>query len=389
MFDKCKGNCITCGKCASAAILDEYCAKGQVFTPRQGYGIAVDLGTTTIVLALIDLSCGSVVARHSFMNPQRAFGPDVISRIDAANKGYLAKLCHMITDSISGGITILLAAKNISPKKIVDIVVAGNTVMTYLLLELPCENLGITPFKAIYKLEKSYDSKRLFGLSELQCSVRVTPWMTAYVGGDVTAGLIYVIAQGKRRFLLMDLGTNGEMLLYGDGRLTVTATAAGPAFEQPVMASKNFQGASGVINTLAELVRQELVDEAGALENEVIFTQKQVRDLQLAKSAIRSGLEILLEINGYDYGDLETVYLAGGIGQGMNVQDAADIGLIPKALKNKTLPVGNASLGGAATLLTCPPQTAGTIDELLPAVTEINLAAYPRFHEYFMEYMSF
>jgi len=373
----------------SAIILDEYRASGQPLTPRDGYGIAADIGTTTVVLALIDLSSGKAVARHSFMNPQRAFGPDVISRIDAANKGHLPEMRRMITDSISGGIAALLAAHGLSPGDVVDIAVAGNTVMIHLLLGLSCESLGTLPFEIAHTLEKSYDSAKLFTPSRVRCNVRMVPWLAAYVGGDITAGLLCVAEQSEPPFLLMDLGTNGEMALYESGQLTVTATAAGPAFEQSVAASKLFQGASGVISALADLVRREVVDETGLLSNEEVFTQKQVRDLQLAKSAIRSGLEILLETRGYYYEDIETVYLAGGIGQGMNVRDAVDIGLIPKALEGKAIPVGNTALGGAAALLTSPEQAIANMERLLLLATEINLAAHPMFSEYFMEHMFF
>ena len=392
MFNECSGNCITCGKCAAVPILEGFRAGGQPFTPRQGYGIAIDIGTTTVVLALINLGTGKAEARHSFMNPQRAFGPDVISRIDAANKGHLPELSRMITDSISEGITALLTAKGVPPGDVTDITIAGNTVMTHLLLGFPCESLGVVPFKPVHTLEESYDSTILFGPSGVRCGVRIAPWLAAYVGGDITAGLLHVLPESKRRFMLMDLGTNGEIALYDDGHLTVTATAAGPAFEQPVMASQGkqaFQGASGVISALAALVREEIVDETGVLEDERVFTQKQVRDLQLAKSAIRSGLEILLEIGGHRYTDLDTVYLAGGIGQAMNIQDAVQIGLIPQELEAKARPAGNASLGGAAALLTDPAGTAANVEILLPTVKEINLAAHPSFNERFMEYMFF
>jgi len=202
------------------------------------------------------------------------------------------------------------------------------------------------------------------------------------VGGDVMAGLLHVLREGKRRFLLIDLGTNGEMALADGYKLIVTSTAAGPAFES------GRGGASGVIHTLAELVRGGIVDETGLLEGNAALTQKQIRDLQLAKSAVRSGLEILLAAAGLAYGDLDAVYLAGGIGQTMDVRDAVDIGLLPDALREKARAVGNASLGGAALLLRAPQAAAADMARLQTA-EEINLAEHPMFNDCFMEYMGF
>ena len=396
MTNKCTGNCITCGRCAAAPILDGFREGGREIAARSGYGLAIDIGTTTVVLALIDLSAGKTVARHSFINPQRAFGPDVISRIDAANKGRLSELSEMITGSISQGIAALLSAGGISPKDIAGICIAGNTLMVHLLLGLPCKSLGVAPFEIEHTLAGRYSSADLFPGAGVCCDVRIVPWMAAYVGGDITAGLLHVLPEGARRFVLMDLGTNGEMALCCDGRLTVTATAAGPAFEQPVMApgagsgaGLSFEGASGVISALAAMIREEVLSETGRLEKEGPLTQKQVRELQLAKSAIRSGLEILLETNGLGYADLDAIYLAGGIGQAMDVGDAVTVGIIPPALEAKARPAGNAALGGAAAILLSPAGTGADMEKLLPGAQEINLAAHPRFNDYFMEHMLF
>jgi len=390
MGNKCIGNCITCGTCTSAPVLEAFSAVPRAFAPRPGHGIAVDIGTTTVVLALVDLTSGKAVARHSFQNPQRAFGPDVISRIDAANHGHLAALSGMIRESVSDGVVTLLQSSDLSPSDIQDMTIGANTVMAHLLLGLSCESLGVVPFQPMHLLEPSYDSAQLFPASGLRCEVRLAPWIAGYVGGDVTAGLLHVLPYGKGRFLLTDLGTNGELALYDEGQLIVTATAAGPAFEQPVSGeSRAFQGASEVISALALLVREEIVDESGLLEQENVFTQKQIRDLQLAKSAIRSGMEILLEVSGLAYQDLDAIYLAGGIGQAVDVRDAADIGLIPREFEAKAIPVGNASLGGAIAMLTAGAQGAADIETLLRAAREINLAAQSRFNEHFMEYMSF
>ncbi|MDR0294138.1 MAG: ASKHA domain-containing protein [Oscillospiraceae bacterium] len=373
MREGCIGNCLLCGKCKDFTILDRFSTAGISVEPRGGYGAAIDIGTTTVVMALLDLSAGAVVARHSFMNPQRAYGPDVISRIGAANSGASEELRRLIGQSVASGVETLLKACGVG--QIREIVIAGNTTMIYLLLGLPCESLGVFPFKPAYELEDRY---WLFG-----CDTRIIPWFAAFVGGDITAGLLYVPKES--RFLLIDLGTNGEMALYDRGRLTVTSTAAGPAFE----GSSRGGGASGAIDGLARLVRQGAVSETGLLEGNCEFTQKEIRDLQLAKSAVRSGLEILLESAGLIYGELDAVYLAGGIGQTLDPDSAVTIGLLPRELKDKARPVGNASLGGAVALLLAPVRAAEEMRSLLTGFTEINLAEHARFTHLFMENMLF
>ena len=386
----CTANCITCGRCAGTTILDEFHTNNKHHTPREGAGIAVDVGTTTVVLALVDLMAGEVLVRHSFMNPQRAFGADVISRIDAATKGHLEELTHLIITTISEELTVLLTGGEVTSCQVVDMVIGCNTVMSHLLLGLPCQSLGVAPYKPATTLESSYDSHDLFKSSGIDCPIRIMPWMGAYVGGDVTAGLIYLLPEEKNRFLLMDLGTNGELALFNNGQLTVTATAAGSAFEQPVMATKErFQGASTVITALANLVREGEIDEKGRLKTESIFTQSQVRELQLAKSAIRAGLDILLEQEQLSFDELEAVYLAGGIGQGVNVRDAIAIGIMPSELENKAFPIGNACLGGAVAFLQRPQQAGKDLERLLAEVKEVNLAASTSFSETFVKHLFF
>jgi uncharacterized 2Fe-2S/4Fe-4S cluster protein (DUF4445 family) len=370
----CAGNCITCGKCAALPILGSY-AETHSFEPREGFAVAIDAGTTTVVMALLDLMTGRMTARHSFLNPQRVFGPDVISRISASNDEGAEELRRLICGGIEDGMEALLKAGGL--REAGDIVIAGNTAMIYMLLGMPCVSLGVSPFKPAYGLEERYE---LFGAAAL-----IVPWFAAFVGGDVTAGLLHVLPEGKRRFMLIDLGTNGEMALYDRGKLTVCSAAAGPAFE------RGSGGASGTIRDLACLVRSGLVDETGLLSGsaESPLSQEEIRELQLAKSAVRSGIEILLINSGLTTGDLDAVYLAGGIGQAVDVSDAAVIGLLPPEAAGKTRAMGNASLGGAARLLLDPVPAKKDMKALLSRAEEINLASHPRFNELFVEFMGF
>ncbi|MCL2719710.1 MAG: ASKHA domain-containing protein [Treponema sp.] len=357
MLNNCTKNCIVCGKCSSFPILTEFNDKlndSINFQQRDGYGIAIDIGTTTVVLALLDLSNGKILNRRNFLNPQRKFGSDVISRIKAANEGHLDELRSLIKESLLKCLNELLEFQKIQSNQIIDISIAGNTTMIYLLLGFPCESLGAAPFKPSFNLALQYNFNDIFLTQDFTCPVQIIPWFAAFVGGDIMAGLLHVIPQEKNRFLLIDLGTNGELVLYNNGKLTVTSTAAGSAFE-------NING--------------------NAYEN--------TSDLQLAKSAIRSGLEILLETNNLVYKDIDAVYLAGGIGQVMDINYAVTIGLIPLELKNICSAIGNASLGGAVCTLLSPNLSNIKIKNLLSDFTEINLAFHPNFNEYFTEYLSF
>ena len=375
----CDRDCLNCGKCTARefAILDRFSPIGAGYTPREGFGLAIDLGTTSVALALIDLTTGAVVARHSFMNPQRGLGADVITRIAAANAGKLDDLQGRITAALNDGVKALMNAKGV--QTLADVVIAGHTAMTYLLLGLPCESLGAAPFRPAYALRDTYE-----GLPGIDCSVRVAPHISAFVGGDVTAGLLHVIGEGAPRFLLMDLGTNGEMALWDHGTLWVTSTAAGPAFEGAGLDG----GASAVIEKLACLVREDAADETGRLldAGKSPFTQKQIRDLQLAKSAVRTGTELLLETAGLAYDALDAVYLAGGVGQAIDADDAVTVGLLPSA--GRVRAVGNASLGGAARMLLDPAKQEAA-REMAARAREVSLAAHPRFQELFAEYMGF
>lgn len=388
MPDGCMHNCIICGKCTrrSFPVLDSFNISGSKLTPREGFGIAVDIGTTSVVMALLDLSSGSILARHSFLNPQRKYGVDVISRISAANEGNLEALRLVITESITAGVRALIKSCSLEPSQIIDMTIAGNTVMTYLLLGIPCASLGVYPFKPEYELDSDYDYRGIFNESRIDCPVRIVPWLAAFVGGDITAGLIYALAGKYNRFMLVDLGTNGEMALYDNGNLTVTSTAAGPAFE----GGNHRGGASGVLDDLAYLVRDGFVDETGKLTSIAppVFTQKEIRELQLAKSGVRSGLEILLESSALGNNELDIVFLAGGIGQAMNTESARIVGLLPQGMVDKVSPVGNSALGGAVRLLLAPDEMA-VADKLKAAVVEINLASHPLFNDYFMENMYF
>jgi uncharacterized 2Fe-2S/4Fe-4S cluster protein (DUF4445 family) len=322
-------------------------------------------------MAQLDLTTGRTLARHSFLNPQRRFGADVLSRIQAANNGAAEELRKSIADGIWSGLAVLQE----SCGGAAEIVVACNTVMAHLLLGVSCESLGAAPFKPTYTLKESYAFGEVFS-TDHPGTVRIVPWFSAFVGGDIAAGLLHI--GSKSPYLLIDLGTNGELARFDGGKLTVTAAAAGPAFE----GSGKPGGASKVLDDLASLLRRGLLDETGRVADGAGYTQREIRDLQFAKSAVRSGFEILTD--GKNPG---VVYLAGGMGQAMNPESAVAVGLLPPDLTVRA--AGNASLGGAVRLLLAPMASGTALRSLFGNVTMRNLADHPDFEGLFIKHMSF
>lgn len=421
-----------CGGEAGFAILG-----GQAGASPHGdseYGIAVDIGTTTVVLQLIGLRSGRAAASLSFVNGQRPYGADVISRIQLADEGgKLDLLCGIITGQIDEGVRRLCETAGVAPASVRRVTVAGNTTMIHLLLRLPCRSLGQYPFTPEHSLEPEYRYGRVFGGDTLDCTVRIIPWISAFVGGDITAGILSCRRGAEdQTCLLVDMGTNGEMALWSGGSVLCTSTAAGPAFEGGNIAfgtggitgaisavdflDGSFRTAtigdappvgicgSGVLDTAACLVRHGFVDENGLLEDEyfdsgvtvahtlngepILFTQKDVRELQLAKSAVRAGIEILLSEQGISYSDVDRVFLAGGFGQNLRLESAVAIGLLPAGLAGGAVPCGNTSLRGCA-LLCADPGKMDVVQGIVNEARELNLSAHRDFNDLFMEHMSF
>jgi len=307
------------------------------------------------------------------------------------------------------------------------VTIAGNTTMLHLLQNLPCGTLGVYPFTPVDITMRSCYFSDIFGDGLLNSQLLILPGISTFIGADITAGILCCSApHDTAPSLLIDLGTNGEMALFTHNRILVTSTAAGPAFEagnisqgtacipgaiakvchlaeNNVFIYETIENASpigicgtGVLDIAAELVCHNLADETGAFAAEngisiaegIVFTQKDMREVQLAKSAVRSGIEILLDAGGYGYNDIGKVYLAGGFGHKINIESAAILGLIPPVLKNKVVAVGNTSLGGAVHVLLNLAAEKIAVD-IATHAEEINLSTHPRFNDLFMEHMMF
>ena len=384
------------------------------------FSLAIDIGTTTLAAAAVRCDTGEVLDIRTGINHQRSFGADVVSRIVASNLGNGPAMRDAVIRDINGLIGQITESRGLTPSGLKDIIISGNTTMQHIFAGYSCEGLGVAPFKPVsIKLTRT-DSGILL------------PGISAFVGADIVAG-IYYCGFGKELSLLIDLGTNGEMALGTAGRILVASTAAGPAFEggniscgtagipgavydvdlsdnagdEPIVLktigdAKEPVGicGTGVIALTAELLRNGLIDETGLLDERlhgrirltgdkrITFTQKDIRELQLAVAAIRGGTDTLLEEYGACASDIKHVFIAGGFGAELDLDKAAMIGLIPEELKSKCISVGNSSLKGAIKYAS-EPDGAEALDKIVNACSEIILADSEKFTRYFLEHMNF
>lgn len=387
------------------------------------YVVAVDLGTTTIAMQLCDMLTGAAADTYCEVNPQRSYGADVLSRIQASCEGHKEALQRMVWDVFERGMAKFAAtlakrckqenaACNITTddiKKISCMCIAGNTTMDHLLLGYEAGCLGVSPFTPVE-----------IGLQEIRYPawdfpVYIAPGISTFVGGDIVAGLYRLNMMGMIEEesktvqnhgegcccrLLIDLGTNGEMAITDGSRMIVTATAAGPAFEGGAGAQVI---GTDMIAVTAAMLEQGVLDETGLLadpyfENGITVSWKQVpikienrdiRNLQLAKAAVRAGVEILWEMMGKPA--IDQVYLAGGFGYYLDVEAAFRIGLLPERLRGKVQAVGNTSLAGACKLacdLDRGITDQKTLEERISTVESMNLAKQEGFDRLYLSYMN-
>lgn len=387
--------------------------------------LAVDIGTTTIAFALVSADNKKVLKTCTMTNHQRAYGADVISRIVAAGEGHADELTNCVKKDISTGIHAVL--DGLKDRK-VSVVITGNTTMEHLLLGYDVSGLGIYPFTPVSVETYETDWKSLFGNDEFDMDITVMPGFTTYVGADILAGVqMCGMLSDSKNTLLVDLGTNGEMALAAGDKLYITSTAAGPAFEGgniscgmpgvdgavselslengefvvKTINDKKPEGicGSGIIDAIACMLENEILDETGLLDDDyfddgvelvdkVVLTQKDVREMQLAKSAVRAGIETLIKRAELKYDDIDALYLAGGFGQYINIESAVKIGLLPVELKDKIRVVGNTALGGAVKygLMADAHEKALLLKE---KAEEIDLSKDSLFQEGYMTYIMF
>ena len=387
------------------------------------YGVAVDIGTTTIAARLYD-NRGELLCTAARLNPQSEWGADVVSRIESALGGNVDALAKSVRGAIDGLISELADSAKVDGDEIDGAVITGNTVMLCLLTKESVEPLSHAPF----------DAKRLFGetlsaaeleLSSLKPDVNIyLPYcMSAFVGADITCAVIATDLCKKENALLVDIGTNGEMALWNGSSLSTCSTAAGPAFEG-VGISMGMRGeigaidkvklvdgelsahvigeseavgicGSGLVDAVACMLENETVDETGFMEDDevmifshVSLTQNDIRMVQLAKSAICAGMQTLVNEENIAVSDLDTVYVAGGFGNYLNMDNAEKIGLLPEGVTEKTVNVGNAALAGASMLL-LNSELRETSQNLAATAKTIELSTHKLFSDLYINGMFF
>lgn len=396
------------------------------------YRMAIDLGTTTLVFQLLDADSGAVVQTVSSVNSQRKYGADVISRMQASVDGHQEELRACIQQDLQAGIKALLETCGIGLEQVERIAIAGNTTMGHLLLGYDCKGLGTYPFTPVNIGFLQGSIQEIIGMAGA-CPVVLLPGISTYVGGDIVAGIVACgMNDAEHISLLVDLGTNGEMALGNRDKLLVASTAAGPAFEggNITWGMGSVAGAicsvqirdgkvqvrtigdqtpvgicgTGVIEAVAEMLQAGSIDEQGLLEEQyfedgfplglnaeqkqIVITQKDIRELQLAKAAIRAGIETLLLRYGITMEQVDKVYLAGGFGYYLDAKKAIDIGMLPEECAETIIPVGNSSLAGAVQYVR-EARSGETMEALSRSAEEISLALDKDFNELYLQYMSF
>lgn len=397
------------------------------FTPQPGLGVAVDLGTTTLVAQLLDLETGRVLAVRTALNPQAHHGGDVMSRVEfSITQNGEEHLQTLIRGAIGKLIHQLLHVAEKEDEQIASVVLVGNTVMHHLFSGISLEPLSHTPFEPIDDGLQSLTAAELGwdGIGEPR--VRFLPCLGGFVGSDILAGLLATgVHLSDDLVALVDLGTNGEIVLGNRDGLLCASTAAGPAFEGARISSgmRAASGAiwkvtasgdamecevlggieptgicgSGLVDAVAVALDQKRIKPGGRLWNgepdmeicePVRITQTDIRELQLAKGAIAAGLRLLLDRMGAGLEDVKRVYLAGAFGNYISRASARRIGLL-KFTNEQVVPVGNSALLGAKMAL-C---TDGTQDPdfraLRSRVKHVSLNEEPGFQDVYAEEMGF
>ena len=411
------------------------------------YGIAVDIGTTTLAGYLLDLNTGQELAVRSRMNPQKSFGADVISRIKHVHEQGETGLKEL-QDAVVSGINVLIrqlcGAAEINPAQIYKITVAGNPTMLHLFTAVDPSQIDHSPYIPVLRDGLILPAEELGLEVNPRAQVYVLPAVSGYVGADITAGVLFTgLHQRDELSLFVDLGTNAEIVLGNGEKILACSTPAGPAFEgaQIRYGMTAIPGAiahvsldcdtlkletigntapqgicgSGLIDLAAELRRVGLINERGNLLHEgglpyadrvilgergqpqflvsdgdrpIWLTQQDIRELQLAKGAVQSGVEIILHEWGAAPEDVDVVYLAGAFGSYVRRESVLRLGMLPPFPMEKIRPVGNAAGEGAKLCLLNKGKWA-EIQELVEQIQYFELSYYKGFSDVFVKSMYF
>lgn len=383
------------------------------------FGVALDIGTTTLCASLINLKSGTICGEYNVLNPQKLYGSDCISRISACENGKLPDLHKLIVDATNNIIDYFTDGMGIS--KIEKLVVCANTTMLHIFANESPVGIGRYPFTPVFLETRKYDGVELGIRAE---KIVLLPSASAYIGSDFVAGILECGMLDKdEKSVIVDLGTNGEIAIFDGKTLMTSSTAAGPCFEGgniscgmgatsgaiseiklenekiELVTIGNSEPlgicGSGLVDGIALILNKEIVDETGRLIDEkfgfsekVQLNAKDIREFQLAKSAICAGIITLIKEFNLKSEDISTLYIAGALGEHLNIENAVRVGLLPSELKEKIKIVGNTSLRGAINALLNSKYT-----EEMTIVSQrcknIDLNNSPIFNDEFMENMFF
>lgn len=407
--------------------------KASVASGSVGQSIAIDIGSTTIVMVLVHTDSGQIIREYRGLNHQRSYGTDVMARIRAAiEDGQGKEMQAIIRQDLAEGITQLLQSVS---EPIEQIVIAGNTTMLHLLRGYDCRGLSAWPFQPVNLDFEELSTAKLLGESPLvensllkETKVTLMAGISAFVGADITAGLWGCgMAGNEKPHLFLDLGTNAEMAVGNRECMIVTSAAAGPAFEggQLSCGTGSIPGAvrdvtvqyglvryetigrrppvgicgSGIVSAISEMRRSGIMDNDGRLKGryasgglqivpgKIVITQADIREYQKARAAIRAGMEILVENAGYRMEDIEALELAGGFGSQLDIAKAVGAGLIPEELADRVHILGNAVITGLCSYIRCPDPEG--IRSMIQRTRENSLANQPKFTKSFLEFSCF
>ena len=425
---------------AGFAILGSEQTQYETAQREDGVGIAVDIGTTTLVMSVIDLRDGRCVRETKVMNPQRVYGADVINRIQACNEHGVKVLQQLVLQEIIPVVRQVVA----DGQTIRRMVVCGNSTMEHIFLGIEPRRISEYPYTCEFEAMQVVDSRELFwegpSLSEVSSfsgahslqevplfaeipsfPVIILPNIAAFVGGDIVAGIVSTGLDRQDKKLLIDLGTNGEMALSHGGVIYTTSTAAGPAFEggNMVCGAASIPGAicriqmdgeevhyqviggkapmgicgSGYIEGISEILNQGLMDETGYMEDEVEIegdiriVPADIRNFQLAKSAVRSGINILCRRAELSFGEIREICISGGFGKASNLAALTNLKIIPREFVAKTRLLGNTALDGAIRILL--DHDMDRLQDIKARSVHVDLASDERFNDEYMENMWF
>jgi uncharacterized 2Fe-2S/4Fe-4S cluster protein (DUF4445 family) len=420
-------------------------------TSQEAYGIAFDIGTTTVAGYLVDVVRGKVLGTASAANRQERHGADVISRISHANvkSDGVREMQSLVAETLRSIISELLKKSQVDAERVYALVFTGNTVMMHFLLGTTPENIALAPFVPAFTSSIGGKAAHV-GLQDIMSHSRfiTLPNIAGYVGSDTVSVMVATrIHERPGNWLAIDIGTNGEVVLSSQGRLLTCSTAAGPAFEggcisQGMRAIKgavykvDFQRdpiysaidngeprglcGSGLLDAVSEMVRVGILHRSGRIlspdecpahlprslrdrieqtdsgprfvlasgKRQVAVTQKDIREVQLAKGAIRAGIEILLKEAGISASDLNGVMLAGAFGSNLQPESIEGIGMLPELPVDRITPVGNAA-GTGAVMVLLSKENLDLASALAARTEHVELSVRSDFQKIFLTAMEF